>query len=340
MKPSEVAVRARKGELLPVWLLVGEERYLRDRAVAALREASLGGGLAEFNEDKFTAGEADVDRIVSAARTVPMMAPRRFVLVRSLERWDRGDGEGDARAEGPLDVLAEYAKAPVPSTCLVLVADKLDKRRRLPALARKEGFLVECDALPDQELGRFVIEQCKERGHVIDEPVAELVAELAGPSLAVLVDAAERLCLHAGAGNAVTEDAVALCVARVRTGDTWQLVDAVGRRDLGASLRLLADVYDARDRGLPLLGALAWSMRQVARVQAAMQSGARSDDAARRAGVPPFRARDVAARAQKLRPRDVERMLLLLSETDLALKGSRRPADRVLEDMVVRMCAR
>ena len=256
-------------------------------------------------------------------------------------RWDRGDDDGgDARSETPLDVLAEYAKAPVPSTCLVLVADKLDKRRRLAVLARKEGFLVECDALPDHELGRFVTEQCRERGHAIDEPVAELVAQLAGPSLAVLVDAAERLCLHAGEGNPVTEDAVSQCVARVRTGSTWDLVDAVGRRDLGASLRLLADVYDPRDRGLPLLGALAWSMRQVARMQAAMQSGARGDEAARRAGVPPFKAREVGARAQKLRPRDVERMLLLLAETDLALKGSRRTADRVLEDMVVRMCAR
>jgi DNA polymerase-3 subunit delta len=340
MRPQEVVARARRGELAPVWLLVGEERFLRDRAVAALREASLGGGLAEFNEDKFTAGEADVERVLSAARTVPMMAPRRFVLVRSVERWDRGDEDADVRAETPLDVLADYAKKPIDSTCLVLVADKLDKRRRLAALARKEGFLVECDALPDEQLGSFVSEQCRERGHAIDDAVAELVAQLAGPSLAVLVDAAERLCLHAGPGNPITEDAVSQCVARVRTGSTWDLVDAVGRRDLGASLRLLADVYDPRDRGLPLLGALAWSVRQVARTQAAMQSGARGEDAARRAGVPPFKAREVAARAQKLRPRDVERMLLLLAETDLALKGSRRAPDRVLEDMVVRMCAR
>jgi len=77
-------------------------------------------------------------------------------------------------------------------------------------------------------------------------------------------DAIERLSLYAGPGAAIDEAAVGACVARVRTADTWALVDAVGARDLGRALRTLADAYDPRERGLPLLGALAWSVRQLA----------------------------------------------------------------------------
>lgn len=328
---------AKRGELLPVYVISGPERYLRDELVSAIHVAALGSGVAAFNEDKFTAGDVPVGQVLGAARTVPMMAPRRFVLLRGADRWEAAEGSNEP---SPLDQIADYARAPVDTTCLVVVAEKLDKRRRLAALARKNGFFVECEPIASRELPVFVVEQVRARGHEIDQDTAELVAEIAGPELGPVVDAVERLSLHAGPGKAITEQAVSACVARLRLADIWQLADAVGRRDLGKSLRLLADVYDPRDRGLPLLGALAWSFRQVARVQAALQAGASSDEAARRAGIPPFRARDVVARARQLRPNDAPRWLLVLAETDLALKGSKRPPEVVLADMLTRLCAR
>jgi DNA polymerase-3 subunit delta len=137
----------------------------------------------------------------------------------------------------------------------------------------------------------------------------------------------------------VDEDAIAACVARVRTADTWALVGAVGARDLSRALRTLADAYDPRERGLPLLGALAWSIRQLARYQAATDGGSSPDEAARAAGVfQPFRARELAARARQVKSKEVERWMLVLAEADLALKGSRRPPDAVLEDMLTRLC--
>lgn len=334
MTPAQAIEQARTGRLLPVYLVAGEERLLRDEVVTELRAAALGGGIAAFNEDKFTAGEADVEAIVSAARTVPMMAPKRFVLVRGAERWDAAEA-----ASSPLDRLTEYAAAPVDSTCLVIVGSKIDGRRKLALAARKQGYLVMCDPLDARALSAWIAERFASRGHAVDREVAELLSTLVGPDLSSVGDAIERLSLYVGDGAPVDEAAIGACVARVRTADTWALVDAVGARDLGRALKTLADAYDPRERGLPLLGALAWSIRQLARYQAAVESGASGDEAARRAGVfQPYRARELAAKARAVRPREVERWLLVLGETDLALKSSRRNADSILEEMLTRLC--
>jgi DNA polymerase-3 subunit delta len=339
MNPAAAIAQAKRGQLLPLYVVTGEERFLKDQVVAQIREAALGGGVAAFNEDKFTAGEGSVDRVVSAAKTVPMMANRRFVLVRGCERWESQTSDGDALA--PLDVLAAYAQAPIDSTCMVLVFDKMDGRKKLAALARKNGFVVECNVLERHALPGWIVEACAEKGHTIDRDVADLLAEIAGPELAYVNDAIERLSLYVGAGEPITEDAVALCVAKVRTADTWALVDAVGARDLGKALRLLAEVYDPRDRGLPLLGALAWSIRQIAKFTIAHAGGASVDESARRAGVfQPFRARELAQKSKGLKAKDVERWLLVLAEADVALKGSKRPPDAVLEDAITRLCRR
>jgi DNA polymerase III subunit delta len=334
LTPAQAIDQAKKGQLLPVYLVAGEERLLRDEVVRELRAASLAGGVAAFNEDKFTAGEANVDDIVAAARTVPMMAPRRFVVVRGAERWDTAEG-----AASPLDRLTEYAAAPIDSTCLVIVGSKIDGRRKLTQAAKKQGYLVLCDPLDARALAAWIAERFVSKGHAVDRDVAELLATLVGPDLSSVDDAIERLSLYAGEGAPIGEDAIGACVARVRTADTWALVDAVGARDLGRALRTLADAYDPRERGLPLLGAMAWSIRQLARYQAAVESGASGDEAARRAGVfQAYRARELAAKARAVRPREVERWLLVLGETDLALKSSRRNADAILEEMLTRLC--
>jgi DNA polymerase-3 subunit delta len=332
--PAEAVEQAKKGKLLPLYVVAGEERLLRDEVVTALRTASLAGGVAAFNEDKFTAGEAAVDAILAAARTVPMMAPRRFVLVRGAERWEAQEAEGN-----PFDRLAEYAASPVDTTCMVVVAQKLDGRRKLASVARKQGFLVACDELDGRALPGWIADRFEAKGHAVDRDVTELLAALAGPQLSSVDDAIERLSLYVGPGAPVDEAAVGACVARVRTADTWALVDAVGARDLGRALRTLADAYDPRERGLPLLGALAWSIRQLARFQAAVAGGASPDEAARGAGVfQPYRARELAAKARAVRPKEVERWMLVLAETDLALKSSRRAADAILEEMLTRLC--
>jgi len=205
MSPEEAIKRADSGELLPVWLLAGEERLLRDQALAAITKAALAGGLAELNLDKFTAGETPIDKVLGATRTVPMMAKKRVVIVRSLERWDAGAGEAsdddDGKALPPLDRLAEYAKAPIDSTCLILVAQKLDGRRKIITLAKKGGFLVECAAVDSRQIPGWIRARAKAKGHTIEADVCDLIAEVAGPDLSYLDDVLERLSLYVGLGN-------------------------------------------------------------------------------------------------------------------------------------------
>jgi DNA polymerase-3 subunit delta len=339
--PEEAIKRAQKGDLLPVWLLVGEERLLRDQALDAIVKAALAGGLPEFNTDKFTAGETDVDKVIGATRTVPMMAKMRVVLVRGLERWD-GSAEAttdDTRALPPLDRLAEYAKEPIDSTCLVLVANKVDGRRKLVTQAKKGGFLVDCAPLDARALPAWIRARARSKGHEIQGEVADLIAEIAGPDLSYLDDVLERLSLYVGKDAPITEEAVSVCVTRVKLADTWNLVDAASTKDLGKVLRLFADVYDPRDRGLPLVGAIAWSLRQLLKLQGALAQGLGLDDAARKAGIyPAFKARDHAQKLKAFRPRELERWLVVVQETDLALKSSRRPADAILEEMFTRLC--
>jgi DNA polymerase-3 subunit delta len=275
--------------------------------------------------------------VLAAARTLPMLAARRLIVVRSIERWEPREG-GKGKDEA-LDRLADYVKDPVPSSVVVLLATKLDKRRRLVTAALKAGCVVSCDALARAELPGWIARHASDKGNRLARGVADLIAELAGPELAPVADAVERLCLYAGQAAEVTEEHVAECLVRLRAASIWQLVDAVGRRDVGLALTMLHDVYDPQDRGIRLVGVLAWSARQLVKFESGTRAGLGPEDAAKRAGAPPFKARDLSRQVQRIPRAELERWLETLAEVDLALKGgSKRPAKAVLEHAIIELC--
>jgi DNA polymerase-3 subunit delta len=349
--PEQAIVEARGDKVRPVYLVVGEERLFIDRVVAALREAAMKGGIAGFNEDKFTAGESTAGAITSACRMVPMMAKRRFVLVRGLDRWEKkgDDGGGDDEApkpgkkgkpaESPLDELAEYAKEPADSAVLVLVATKLHGQRRLVTTTKKAGFLVSCDALPRNALPVWIQNAAKEKGHGVSPEVADHLAEIAGPELGYVSDVIERLSLFVGPKQPFTEEAVAEIVTKVRPGSVWELIDALGRRKIAVAMATLADVYDPREGGLKLLGLVTWSVRQMVKFDSALRGGSDPREAAARAGVAPFKVQEMTQTVKGIPPGTLARWLRLLAHADLALKSSKRPPQAILEAMILEMCA-
>jgi DNA polymerase III subunit delta len=350
MTPEQAIAEARSEKLRPVYLVLGEERLFVDRVVTALREATQKGGIAGFNEDKFTAGEQSASAVVGAAKMVPMMAKRRFVLVRGLDRWEKKadeDGADEAPAKGkkgkveilPLDELAEYAKEPADTAVVVMVSPKLHGQRRLVTLAKKAGFIVNCDALSRRDLPGWIEQVARDKGHAIAPDIADHLAEIAGPELGYVADAIERLSLYVGPKQPITEDAVAAIVTRVRQSSVWELIDALGKRRLADAMKTLADVYDPRDGGLRMLGAVAWSVRQMVKFESALRASNDPREAAARAGVAPFKAQEMAQTVKAIPAAALARWMRLLAHADLALKSSKRSPQAILEAMIIEMCA-
>jgi DNA polymerase III subunit delta len=325
---EQLIAEAQAGKLPAVCLLIGSERWLIERAVTALRVAALGQGPNGFNDDLFQGQGLVAQRAVAAARTLPMLAARRFVLVRNL----------DAAAPAELDVLAEYLRAPSPDSCLVLVGEKLDGRAKLAKQARELGACFEAEPPRLYEMPRIALREAELRGHALSEQGAQALADALGPDLAALDDALERLSLFVGAGQPIDERAVETCVAHVRTESVWSLVDAVGERNARQALAAAASLLTDREPPLRILALVARQLRILAKLRAELASGLKPQEATQRAGAPPFKARELCAMAKRFDDAQLARAFRVIAETDVALKGSKVPGARVLEGAVLALC--
>jgi DNA polymerase-3 subunit delta len=319
--PAAVA----RGQIEPLYCLSGE-RFLVDAAVAAIRKAVLAeaGAGAAFNNDSFELKESGIGVVLATARTLPMMARRRLVI---------GKGIDDVKA-ADLDPLAEYAEDPNPSTCLVLVAEKVDVRFRAFQALRKRGYLYQFAALKDQALAGWLRAEAKTRKIAIAPDAATLLATLAGPELGRLAQALEQLAIYVGGERPIGVDDVEDLVAETREHGIFELTKAIGAGDVTRALALLTNMLRNREPALRIQFMLARQLRQIWRAKELSAAGASRGDIAAGVGINPYFLDDVLVPARRMSRASLERAFERLYQADLALKTSRAEPEIALSRLV------
>jgi DNA polymerase-3 subunit delta len=268
LTPAAVRKQIASGQPDPVYLLQGEDE-VEKAALAHEFEELVEEGLRGFNVDRIYAGEArtgddladKVAEIVTAARTLPMMAPRRVVLVFQADALLVPKRESDA-ANRALAAVEAMLGSPETQTVLVFVSGTLDKRSRIFKQLNRSATLVECGVIESQaDAERWVRNRVVAAGAQIEPAGARLLAERDGTDLKRLRNDVERLLLYAFGQKTIVLDDVRQVVGPAALQDDWAMTNAIEVGDAAGALRQLALLLDAGAPPEKILGQLGWVVR-------------------------------------------------------------------------------
>jgi DNA polymerase III subunit delta len=202
-----------------------------------------------------------VASLVAAARTLPMMSPRRVVLVLQADSLLVPKRESEA-AKQALNELVSMLERPEPQTTLVFVAGALDRRSRMFKLLTKQGTLVECGVIEDQAAAeRWIRNRVVAAGLEIQPAAARLLAERGGTDVKRLRNDVERLLLYALGQKTITLDDARQIAGPASLQDDWAMTNAIEAGDGAVALRQLALMLDAGAPPEKILGQLGWLVR-------------------------------------------------------------------------------
>jgi DNA polymerase-3 subunit delta len=311
--------------LAPVYIVVSPDPLLSERAFARIRELAVPEAARAFNYDVYDGKGASGARILAAAQTLPMMASRRLVVVRDI----------GAMAAAELAKLIDYLGDPCETTVLVATAQKVDKRIKFYATAKKKKFLHEL--APPRNATPWLRDEARRRGVDITPAAVTRLADVVGNGLARLALSLDQLALYAG-GRKVDVDDVDDLVAETRERTVFELTDAIGQGDRQRALVALGALLDQRQSSIGVVMMLARHVRQLALAQAGLDKRLPKGELGKLLGVPPFVVDKLATQARRFQPVALDRAIRRLAEADFALKGGRpmlKTLGRDLGDRVV-----
>lgn len=287
-----------------------EESFFFDEALRSLPAAVIGSGPADFNCDVFDTS-AEPQAILDAACTLPVMAPRRLVVIKDFHLM----------TAPALKVLKQYLDNPAETTCLVILSQK-PPRTSLKFSGKVFGLNVS-----EAELPLWLRQWASGKGLRLSSDAVDALTEYVGYDVGMLASEIEKLSLS-GLREATAAD-IASAVSMTRKYSTFDLVDAlIAGRKTRAFVILKTLLSENAYEAPVILGTLNWHFRQFYRLW--VNRGKR-----------PPKMREGTYRVLKPHlPACTEetflRIFRALHETDLGIKASGRPAI-VLELLLIRL---
>jgi DNA polymerase-3 subunit delta len=309
----------------PLYLIVGEEDLLRDRALAVLKAAVLGTE-GEFNYDLFYGDETGASDIRNCTSEMPVFAERRLVVVKAADKLSAAEGA----------TLLDYLKDPVMTTTLAFVSPKLDGRLKWSQALAQTAVTVDCAPLRDAQVLAWLTDEAGRMGLRLEGEAAQLLRESSGGSLYGVQRELEKLASYVSPDRAATAADVLALRGMEPGASVFDLTLAIAEGHRGRTLAILARNLDAGEAPLRILGSLAWQYRRLWKVKELLANGGREGEAARTLRMDPLKVRSFVARFSL---EHLQAALRLFLDADGKLKGAGSGRPRmVLERVLLRLC--
>jgi DNA polymerase-3 subunit delta len=319
-----------KAGLSPVYSIIGDEGLLVDRAEEIIRAAALTPGLEVFNLAVFRGDDDKVDEALSIARTLPMMAKIRVVVIRRVE----------ALKPKLLEQILEFSLANIDSCCLILTGQKwpapsggADFGKRLENRLKKSGAAYRFKS-KDQNPAAFLVDSARAEGFELSQRDAQFLVLRVGDDLSRLKLELRKAMDWLGAEGQLTSEIFQEACSLLSEAEIWDLTDAILEGQVDKALATTHRLLESGEAPHRLASMIAWQLRQLVVLQSVLSRG----EDPRKAGIRmhPSKARN-AESALRRNPLNTAQVLETLAAANEKMNSSRVGDRRVLEGLVLNL---
>lgn len=328
-RKAAVAVKSIEA-LKPVYLIYGDEELLLDRALHRLKERIAEVADLDFNYEGFDGENADAFAVIAAANTLPFGSEKRLVVVRSVDRMN---------AAGQ-SALAEYAKDPALTACLVLVATKMRKDSRLFKAVHALGGDAEYRAPKKNEYASWVVDLFASKGRRLSMDGADALVRSVGRDLRRLETEADKIVAYAGERADLSREDVSSVVTETAPTSIFDFLNAVGARDCTQALRTLDSLIDDGQDPNGVLAMTVRHLRSLIGARAVLDRGGTQAQVAREVGMADWQARNAIEQARRFSAAELTGALRSAAALDARLKSGQGDPRVNLEMWLVDLCRR
>jgi len=313
--------------LPPVVYLFGAETFLRDQALAAIRASYIDPGTADFNLDTVEGAGVTGAGLIDMANALPTFASWRLVVVREAHKLAAHD----------LEVLIPYLKDPSPSTLLVFIGDKVDRRKKFFQELKKHGALIEFKELYENQIPSFVRDLATQAGIRMTESGMALFCRRVGTGLQEIHAEVVKLATYLGDRELADAEDIEAIVSDSRSENVFKLTDAIGEGRSRDALQMLRKLLEDGEAPLMIVAMLTRYFRQLWCACELRRQNLGKAEMARRIGINPYFLEGLLTQARNTTTQHCRQAFDVLLETDLALKSSGSHPTALMDRLLLRL---
>ncbi|MGE4354269.1 MAG: DNA polymerase III subunit delta [Oscillospiraceae bacterium] len=318
------------GRLYVLW---GEEDYLRERFLDELKAICLRGGAEDFNYKRFDGRKTELRDLEEAVNSMPFMGERCFVEVRDYDI----NACKDAEQEKLKEILED-----IPDYCTLVFVQDIgyvpDGRLGFIKAMKKTGAFLEFSAQGQTAIVRWIGRRFKELGKDISLKDAEYLIFTSGSLMNQLIPEIEKLSSYVE-GNTVTRRDIDAVAIKLPEASVFEMTDCLTRRDYDGAARIMAELLRSRESPIKLIAIIGNQMRRLYAAKLVSPKGrGGTDELCALCGIrQAFAAERLIASARKFELKWLAFACELCAEYDYKMKSSGVDDSELLKELLARL---
>lgn len=301
----------KQGNFKQVYLLYGEERYLRRQYREKLQKALCSDG-DTMNTHFYEGKDVPVGEIIDLAETMPFLAERRVIFI---------SNSGLFKAGG--EKMAEYLAEINATTFFVFTESEIDKRSKLFKAVQSKGYAAEFSVQDENTLKRWVAGTLGREGKKITENTVQLLLSKTGTDMENIQMELEKLVCYCLEREVITDaDVEAVCTTRI-SNHIFDMINAIADRQQKKALELYYDLLALKEPPMRILFLIARQCNMLLQTKELKAKGHDQRSIASKLGIPPFVAGKYLTQASRFKTPVLRNAVKQCVEAEEAVKSGR-----------------
>ncbi len=326
MKYSEFLRAIQSKTIQPVITFLGEEAFLKDRALEAVRKRFLDEDSRAFNFRSFFAEDLKDTAFLDDAGTMPMFGEWKVIHLKDASVLEKSLGRIK-------EYLEQYLEHPSPATILIFDLSSWEGRSKLKAILSKKT-VVEFNPLSEKEIPSWISGHLKTLQFQIDPAAVQALAERLGTDLQRISGELEKLMLLRVSEKRIRLEDVEQTVGYSPLATVWQWSEAILDRDAALAIQFLEEL---KEEPIVCVALLAKQFEKMILTKEMVQQKVPHPTIAQKINKPVYYLQKYLNQLAQFTMADLMKALQVLSFADRALKTGQQE-NIVLQLMVAELC--
>lgn len=273
---KRIAQDIKSGQFSRLYLLYGEEAYLRRQYRDNLRKA-LVPEEDTMNCSVYSGKDINVNEVVDLAGTMPFFADRRVIIVENSGWFKSGN-----------DQIAMLVKTLSDTTCMIFVEEEVDKRSKLFKAVTANGYAANCEMQDEAMLNKWIMGLLKKENKSITPDGLNLLLDRTGTNMENIRREVEKLVCYKYYEEGITAaDVEELCIVQIQN-QIFDMVEAVAQKKQKQALNLYYNLLALKEAPMKILALIARQFHMLLQVKEMKSKGYQESDIARQTGLNPY----------------------------------------------------
>ena len=326
MKYSEFLKAVQEGKISPVVTFLGDEHFLKERALRTVLNRFLDADSRAFNYRSFVGEEIKDTAFLDEASTMPMFGDWKILYIKNASALEKG-------LTRVKDYLEQYLDQPSAGTLLIFDFDKWEGSSKLKAMLTKKTIVVEFQPLSEKEIPSWVTAHLRGMNFQIESAAVQALTERLGTDLQKLTSELEKLMLLRQSEKKISLQDVENTVGYTPTAVIWNWTEAMMDQDAQKSVQLLRDLLEQEEAPIYLIAVLAKQYEKMVIAKEMVLQKLPVATIAQKINKPAFFMNKYLTQLSRFRMADLIKAVEVLSFADRALKSGIAKEERTIMEM-------